>query len=98
MKKSQLMFIYILVVHLALLVGSQFIGGSDFELYLLLGVWGFISIFGAFQLRSEIRAQGTNTWSDKLIFFIACLLALAAVIAISFILFLAIALNGADFR
>ena len=100
MNRIKTTLIITLAMHVILFIAVEhaFSSGSDFQVMALILLWSAGSLTAAIQFRKATRAQGTKTFLIKLSHVVLWLTALLPISLGGFLLFLAVALNGVDFR
>ncbi|MGD8110694.1 hypothetical protein [Vibrio campbellii] len=96
--KATLVATMLMHVMLFVAVEHAFSRGSDFQIIALIILWCIGSLTSAYQFRKSSRYQSEKTFLVKLSGFVLWLIALLPISLGAFLLFLAVALNGVDFR
>ena len=100
MNKIKATLIITLAMHVILFIAVEHAlsRGSDFQIMALSLLWCAGSLAAAMQFRKVTRAQETKTFLIKLSHVVLWLTALLPISLGGFLLFLAVVLNGVDFR
>ncbi|GIU18456.1 hypothetical protein [Shewanella sp. MBTL60-007] len=100
MNRIKAILIATLLMHAMLFIAVEhtFSRGSDFQIIALIILWCIGSLIAAYQFRKATRSQSTKTFLVKLGNVALWLIALLPISLGALLLFLAVALNGVDFR
>ena len=96
--KATLLVTLLMHVILFMAVEHALSTGSDFQIIALIILWCIGSLTAAYQFRKVTRSQRAKTFLVKLSNFVLWFIALLPISLGSLLLFLAVALNGVDFR
>ena len=100
MNSTKATLVATLLMHVILFIAVEHAlsSGSDFQIMALIILWCVGSLTAAYQFRKLTRSQKTKTRLIKLSHIALWLIALLPISLGAFLLFLAVALHGVDFR